>query len=91
MAANIDFMHGLVHSQRVLLALVEAGLSRQEAYEIVQSHAKRVWRGEGDFKSLLAADGKVRQRLSDDELDALFDLDYHLRNVEVPFARLGLG
>lgn len=91
MAANLDLTRGLVYSQRVLLALVEAGLSRQEAYEIVQGHAKRVWRGEGDLKSLLASDPRVRERLSEQELDALFDLGYHLRHIEVPFARLGLG
>jgi adenylosuccinate lyase len=91
MAANIEMTRGLVYSQRVLLALTEAGLSRQEAYEVVQSNAKRVWRGEGDFKSLLASDERVSRHISTQELDELFDLNYHLRNVEVPFARLGLG
>jgi adenylosuccinate lyase len=91
MAANLDFTHGLIYSQRVLLALIEGGLDRQQAYEIVQSHAKRVWRGEGELKCLLAADPRVRAALSADELEALFDVNYHLRSVEVPFARLGLG
>jgi adenylosuccinate lyase len=75
----------------VLLALVEAGLPRQEAYEIVQTQAKRIWRGEGDLKSLLWEQPRVRQHLSADDLDALFEVDYHLRHIEVPFARLGLG
>jgi adenylosuccinate lyase len=91
MAANIDFTKGLVYSQRVLLALIEAGMDRQAAYQLVQTQAKRVWNGEGDLKSLLAADPAVQARLSADELESLFDLDYHLTNVEVPFARLGLG
>ena len=91
MAANLGLTRGLIYSQRVLLALTEAGLGRQEAYEIVQSHAKRVWRGEGDFKALLASDARVTAVLSGDDLDALFALDYHLANIEVPFARLGLG
>jgi adenylosuccinate lyase len=91
MTANLDLTHGLVYSQRVLLALTEAGVSRQDAYQVVQSHAKRVWRGEGEFKKLLAEDPIVTSHLSPRELDDLFDLKYHLRNVEVPFARLGLG
>src|SRR5947207_4456322 len=91
MAANLDFTHGLIYSQRVLLALIEAGLPRQDAYEIVQSAAKRVWRGEGELKFLLAAEPRVCERLSSEELDSLFDVNYHLRNIEVSFARLGLG
>jgi adenylosuccinate lyase len=91
MAANLDFTHGLIYSQRVLLALIEAGLPRQHAYEIVQSAAKRVWRGEGELKCLLAVEPRVCERLSSEELDSLFDVNYHLRNIEVSFARLGLG
>ena len=91
MASNLDFTRGLVYSQRVLLALVEAGMPRQEAYEIVQSQARRVWSGAGDFKCLLRADERVQRVMSPEELEALFDMSYHLRNIEVPFARLGLG
>ena len=91
MAANLDLTRGLIYSQRVLLALTEAGVGRQDAYEVVQSNAKRVWRGEGDFKTMLAADPRVTQVLACEDLDELFDVGYHLRNVEVPFARLGLG
>ena len=76
---------------RDLLALIDQGVDRQEAYDIVQTQAKRVWRGEGDLRSLLAAEPRVRETLSDEDLEALFDVDYHLRNIEVPFARLGLG
>jgi adenylosuccinate lyase len=91
MAANLELTRGLIYSQRVLLALVEAGMPRQQAYEIVQSHAKRVWRGEAELKCLLAADRTVQEVLSPEELEALFDVNYHLRNIEVPFARLGLS
>ena len=91
MAANLDLTRGLIYSQRVLLALVEAGLPRQEAYGIVQSAARRIWGGEGDLKSLLAADPRVTERLSSEDLDALFEVDYHLGHIETPFARLGLG
>jgi adenylosuccinate lyase len=91
MAANVDFTKGLVYSQRVLLALIEAGLDRQAAYDLVQTQAKRVWRGEGDLLSLLKTDPEVKARLGADELKELFDIGYHLRNVEVPFARLGLN
>jgi adenylosuccinate lyase len=90
MAANLDLTRGLVQSQRVLLALIEAGVPRQAAYDLVQTQAKRVWRGEGDFKSLLAAEPAVSSVLSPEDLDALFDVEYHLRGIEVPFARLGL-
>jgi adenylosuccinate lyase len=91
MAANLDLTRGLVYSQRVLLALVEAGLPRQEAYDIVQTQSKRVWAGEGDLKALLWEQPRVREHLSAENLDALFEVGYHLQHIEVPFARLGLG
>ncbi|TME35658.1 MAG: adenylosuccinate lyase, partial [Chloroflexi bacterium] len=91
MTRNLDLTHGLVYSGQVLLALVESGLPRSEAYEIVQSAAKRVWSGEGDLQSLLAQDPRVTARLSPEDLAGLFDPNYHLRGIEVTFARLGLG
>ena len=91
MIRNLDLTHGLVYSGQVLLALVESGLPRSEAYEIVQSAAKRVWSGEGDLQSLLAQDPRVTARLSPEDLAGLFDPNYHLRGIEVTFARLGLG
>jgi adenylosuccinate lyase len=81
---------GLIYSGQVLLALVETGMARGEAYDIVQSAARRVWAGESDLLSLLTEDPRVTERLSGDELAALFDPSYHLRGIEVPFARLGL-
>jgi adenylosuccinate lyase len=66
-------------------------MARGEAYDIVQAAARRVWAGEGDLQSLLARDARITERLSADELASLFDPNYHLRGIEVAFARLGLG
>ena len=90
MQRNLEMTHGLIYSGRVLLALVEAGMPRGTAYGIVQEGAKKVWGGDGDLLSHLAADPRVTERLSEKELASLFDPDYHLRSIEVPFARLGL-
>lgn len=86
MQKNLDLLGGLVHSQRVLLALTQAGTSREDAYRIVQQNAMLVWRGEGQFLDLLKADEEVT--LSDDELEALFNLDYHFKHVDDIFARV---
>ncbi len=90
MRKNLELTHGLVFSQRVLLALIEKGLSRQEAYELVQRNAMRTWRGEGDFLSLLEADPAVREHLAEQELRGLFDYAYFLRYIDTAFERLGL-
>ena len=86
MQKNLDLLGGLVHSQRVLLALTQAGTSREDAYRIVQQNAMQVWRGEGQFLELLKADKEVT--LSDEELEALFNLDYHFKHVDDIFARV---
>src|SRR5438552_5802161 len=91
MERNLSLTRGLVYSGQVLLALVESGMARNEAYEIVQAAAKRVWSGEGDLQSLLAQDPRVTARLSPEDLAGLFDPNYHLRVIEVTFARPGLG
>jgi adenylosuccinate lyase len=88
MRRNLDRLGGLVHSQRVLLALTQKGVSREDAYALVQRNAMPVWRGEGDFVSLLKADKDVAKALSPAELEALFDLDYHLEHVDAIFARV---
>jgi len=90
MERNLDMTRGLIYSGQVLLALVESGLARGEAYDIVQSAARRVWAGEGELESHLATDTRVTDLLAPDQLHALFDPSYHLRGIEVPFARLGL-
>ena len=86
MQKNLDLLGGLVHSQRVLLALTQAGISREDAYRIVQQNAMPVWRGEGQFLELLKADKEVT--LNDEELEALFNLDYHFKHVDDIFARV---
>ena len=91
MERNLGLTRGLIYSGQVLLALVERGMARGEAYDIVQAAARRVWAGEGDLQSLLARDARITERLSADELASLFDPNYHLRGIEVAFARLGLG
>jgi adenylosuccinate lyase len=88
MAKNIDRLGGLVNSQRVMLALTQKGVGREAAYAAVQRNAMKVWRGEGDFRSFLAADPEVGPRLSGAELDALFDMAHHTKHVETIFQRV---
>jgi len=88
MRRNLDKLGGLIHSQRVLLALTQRGVSREDAYAIVQANAMRAWRGEGDFLKLLKADNAVAKALSAKELEALFDLGYHLKQVDAIFERV---
>jgi adenylosuccinate lyase len=90
MLKNLDRMGGLVHSQRVLLALTQAGLSREESYALVQRNAMKVWESDGDLSllELLRKDPEVTSRLSQEQLEALFDLDYHLKRVDDIFARV---
>jgi adenylosuccinate lyase len=88
MARNLDRLGGLIHSQRVMLALTQKGVSREDAYAYVQRNAMPVWRGEGDFLTLLKADKDVTRSLSPAELEALFDLGYHLKHVDTIFERV---
>jgi adenylosuccinate lyase len=90
MQKNLDAMGGLVHSQRVLLALTQAGVSREDAYAIVQRNAMKVWESAGTLSllDLLKADRQVTAALSEDELEEKFDLDYHFRQVDTIFARV---
>ncbi len=88
MQKNLDALGGLVHSQRVLLALTQKGAAREEAYSLVQRNAMPVWRGEGDFLTLLKADAEVRIYMSEAELEEKFDLGYHFKQVDVIFDRV---
>jgi adenylosuccinate lyase len=90
MQKNLDRMGGLVHSQRVLLALTQAGLSREDAYALVQRNAMKVWESDGQLSllDLLKEDPDVSHRLTTDQLDALFDLGYHLKHVDTIFGRV---
>ena len=88
MQKNLDRLGGLVHSQRLLIALTQKGCSREDAYRLVQRNAMPVWRGEGDFMSLLKADTDVRKYLSDAEIEEQFDLGYHFKHVDTIFDRV---
>ena len=90
MQKNLDRMGGLVHSQRVLLALTQAGASREDSYALVQRNAMKVWESDGELSllELLKADADVTARLSAEQLNALFDLDYHMKHVDTIFARV---
>ena len=91
MARNMNIYGGVVFSQRVLLALVAAGLSREEAYALVQRHAHNAWNREGgDFRANLAADPEVTSRLNPEELEACFATDLHRAQLEVIYGRLGI-
>ena len=90
MQKNLDRMGGLVHSQRVLLALTQAGVSREDAYRLVQRNAMKVWESDGELSllDLLENDAEVTAALSPAEIEAKFDLDYHLKHVDTIFARV---
>jgi adenylosuccinate lyase len=88
MARNLDRLGGLIHSQRVLIALTQKGVAREDAYRLVQRNAMPVWEGKGEFLALLKADPDVAKALTPTELEALFDLDYHLAHVDTIFKRV---
>ncbi|WP_416896573.1 MAG: adenylosuccinate lyase [Minwuia sp.] len=90
MKANMDRLGGLIHSQRVLLALTQAGVSREGAYRLVQRNAMQVWEANGskDLLTLLKGDAEVTAALTETQLEAMFDLDYHLKHVDTIFERV---
>ncbi len=88
MRKNLDRLGGLIHSQRVLIALTQKGVAREDAYRLVQRNAMKVWNGEGDFLSLLKADPDVRAKMTDKDIEAHFDLGYHLKHVDTIFSRV---
>jgi adenylosuccinate lyase len=90
MRRNLELTQGLVFSQRVLIALIDKGLSRQKAYELVQRNAMKAWKQRTSFLELLKVDPEIIARLSKSELESLFDYKYFTRNVEGVFQRLGL-
>jgi adenylosuccinate lyase len=91
MRRNLDRLGGLIHSQRVLLALTEAGIPREEAYRLVQRNAMKVWEDGADFLEALLADPDVTKALSAETVRAQFDLGYHLKHVDTIFARVFEG
>jgi len=88
MQKNLDRLGGLVHSQRVLLALTQKGVAREDAYRLVQRNAMKAWAGEGDLLTLLKADKDVRKHLSEAELEDKFNLDFHFAHVDTIFRRV---
>lgn len=88
MRRNLDRLSGLHNSQRVLLALTQAGVSREDAYKLVQRNAMKTWEHGADFLAELKADAEVVARVPPDQLDQMFDLDYHLKHVDTIFARV---
>jgi adenylosuccinate lyase len=89
MQKNLDRLGGLVHSQRVMLALTQKGVAREDAYRLVQRNAMKVWNGEAsDFQALLKADPEVTAKLSPKEIEERFDLGYHLKHVDTVFRRV---
>ncbi|MDQ0474885.1 adenylosuccinate lyase [Labrys wisconsinensis] len=88
MRRNLDRLGGLHNSQRVLLALTQAGMSREDSYRLVQRNAMKVWRGEGDFLAFLEADPEVSAKLPAAELEAMFDEGYHFKHVDTIFRRV---
>jgi adenylosuccinate lyase len=90
MKRNMDRTLGLIYSQRVLLALIDKGLAREEAYDTVQPKAMEAWEKQVPFRQLIEADDKITSLLSPEEINDCFDYNYHLKNVDVIFERLGL-
>ena len=90
MQKNLDKMGGLVHSQRVLLALTQAGITRDNAYRLVQRNAMKVWKSDGQMSllELLKADEEVKAAMSDEQLEEKFNLDYHFKHVDTIFDRV---
>ncbi len=91
MRANLDLGGGIVYSQRVLLALVEKGMAREDAYSVVQAAGLRAWDEGEDFRSLIRGDSRVTALLSDSEVEALFDPAWHLRYIDTTYRRLQIG
>ena len=88
MQKNIDRLGGLVHSQRVMLAMTQKGMSREDSYSAVQRNAMKVWRGEGNFLDFLAADEDVSKFFTRAQLEPFFNLDYHTKHVDTIFNRV---
>ncbi|AMX84728.1 adenylosuccinate lyase [Geobacillus subterraneus] len=90
MKKNMERTFGLIYSQRVLLALIDKGMAREEAYDLVQPKAMEAWERQVPFRSLLEADERITSQLTKEELDDCFDYRHHLKHVDTIFARLGL-
>ena len=88
MKKNLDKLGGLINSQRILLELTQKGMSREDSYEAVQRNAMPVWLEGKDFKALLKSDPKIKEFLDDNEIDELFNPDFHFKHVDTIFERV---
>jgi adenylosuccinate lyase len=88
MEHNLNMLKGLIFSQQVLLTLTHKGVSREESYRIVQKQAMEVWEGNGTFKERLLADQDLAKYLAPEEIEAIFDINYHLKHVKTIFERV---
>jgi adenylosuccinate lyase len=91
MLRNLNGTRGLIFSQQLLLALTKKGMQREDAYRIVQAHAMRVWKEDVHLRELAGADPEITALLSQDEIDACFDVSRGVTHVDMIFSRLGLG
>ncbi|MFQ5770776.1 MAG: adenylosuccinate lyase, partial [bacterium] len=91
MKKNLEKTHGLVFSQSLLLALTRKGITREDAYQLVQKRAMEVWNSGEDFKALISSDDQIREWLTEEEIEKCFDLNTNLRNVDFIFKRVGLN
>ncbi|GLO65199.1 adenylosuccinate lyase [Oceanobacillus kimchii] len=91
MKRNIDRTHGVIFSQRVLLSLIDKGMAREEAYDIVQPKAMDAWETETHFKQLVESDERITGKLTQEEIDDCFDYTYHLKNVDQIFTKIGIS
>ena len=91
MISNLEKTRGLIFSQQLLLALTRQGVSREDAYRVVQARAMEVWSGKGDFKELVSSDPEISEWLTQEEIDRIFDLRYHLKYVDRIFERVFAG
>jgi len=88
MRRNLELTGGLLFSQQAMLALTKKGMTREDAYRLIQSNAMAVWQDGGQLKERLSHDPEVAARLAPEEIDAVFDLDYHLKHVETIFRKV---
>ena len=90
MMQNMEVTRGLLFSQRLMLELIERGVSRDDAYKLMQANSARTWDEDGDFRELIRGDAGVRAHLDDSDLDEIFDYGYYIRFVDNVFERIGL-
>ncbi|MCK4576318.1 adenylosuccinate lyase, partial [candidate division WOR-3 bacterium] len=88
MGKNLDLTKGLIFSQRVLLKLIEKGMTREDAYKVVQSNAMKVWKGKEEFLTVLLGDKRIKKLLKRKELESCFDVNYYLKNIDYIYKKV---